>query len=117
MVVGEGLFVASLLTLRVVACGNAFSLPLESNLSRSFSSFPASKEYEAWYQEEVLSYLKVMVVGEGLFVASLLTLRVVACGNAFSLRSNRTLVEASHPSLHRKSMRHGANRKFIAIRK
>ena len=25
-------------------------------------------------------------------------LRVVAFGNAFSLRSNRTLVEASHPS-------------------
>ncbi len=31
-----------------------------------------------------------MVAGEGLFVASRLTLRVVACGNAFSLRSNRT---------------------------
>ncbi|EGD6365773.1 hypothetical protein IAJ99_001625 [Salmonella enterica] len=43
---------------------------------------------------------EVMVVGEGLFVAPLLTLRVVACGNAFSLRSNRTLVEASHPSLY-----------------
>ena len=28
----------------------------------------------------------------------LLALRVVACGNAFSLRSNRTFVEASHPS-------------------
>ncbi len=41
-----------------------------------------------------------MVVGEGLFVAPLLTLRVVACGDAFSLRSNRTLVEASQPSLH-----------------
>ncbi|EHT08021.1 hypothetical protein HMPREF9690_02751, partial [Raoultella ornithinolytica 10-5246] len=26
-----------------------------------------------------------MVAGEGLFVASRLTLRVVACGNAFSL--------------------------------
>jgi hypothetical protein len=33
-----------------------------------------------------------------------LALRVVASGNAFSLRSNRTLVEASHPSLHRKNM-------------
>ena len=40
MVVGEGLFVASLLTLRAVACGNVLSLSLESNLSRSFSSFP-----------------------------------------------------------------------------
>ena len=39
-----------------------------------------------------------MVVGEGLLVATLLALRVVACGNAFSLRSNRTFVEASHPS-------------------
>ena len=39
-----------------------------------------------------------MVVGEGLFVASLLTLRAVACGNVLSLRSSRTLVEASHPS-------------------
>ncbi len=45
-----------------------------------------------------------MVAGEGLFVASRLTLRVVACGNAFSLRSNRTLVEASHPSLHGQNM-------------
>ena len=39
-----------------------------------------------------------MVVGEGLLGALRLALRVVACGNAFSLRSNRTLVEASHPS-------------------
>jgi len=43
-------------------------------------------------------FQKKMVVGEGLLVAVLLALRVVACGNAFSLRSNRTLVEASHPS-------------------
>ena len=40
MVVGEGLLSAVRLALRVVACGNAFSLTLESNLSRSFSSFP-----------------------------------------------------------------------------
>ena len=39
-----------------------------------------------------------MVVGEGLLSAMRFALRVVACGNAFSLRSNRTLVEASHPS-------------------
>ncbi len=39
-----------------------------------------------------------MVVGEGLLGALRLALRVVACGNVFSLRSNRTLVEASHPS-------------------
>ncbi len=41
---------------------------------------------------------EVMVVGEGLLSAARFALRVVACGNAFSLRSNRTLVEASHPS-------------------
>lgn len=51
-----------------------------------------------------LNDMKVMVVGEGLLGALRLALRVVACGNAFSLRSNRTLVEASHPSLHRKFM-------------
>ncbi len=41
---------------------------------------------------------EVMVVGKDYSELKLLTLRVVACGNAFSLRSNRTLVEASHPS-------------------
>ncbi len=40
----------------------------------------------------------VMVVGERLLSAARFALRAVACGNAFSLRSNRTLVEASHPS-------------------
>ena len=40
MVVGEGLFVASLLTLRAVAFGNVLSLSLESNLNRRFSPFP-----------------------------------------------------------------------------
>ena len=47
MVVGEGLLGALRLALRVVAFGNAFSLPLESNLSRSFSSFPVRAEYGA----------------------------------------------------------------------
>ena len=41
-VVGEGLFVASLLTLRAVACGNVVSLSLDSNLGRRFSPFPIS---------------------------------------------------------------------------
>ena len=45
MVVGEGLLSAARFALRVVACGNAFSLALESNLGRSFSSFPAWAEY------------------------------------------------------------------------
>ncbi|HAT7578068.1 TPA: hypothetical protein JAW54_002058 [Citrobacter freundii] len=43
MVVGEGLLSAARFALRVVACGNAFSLTLESNLGRSFSSFPNRK--------------------------------------------------------------------------
>ena len=45
MVVGEGLLSAARFALRVVACGNALSLALESNRSRSFSSFPAWAEY------------------------------------------------------------------------
>ena len=60
--------------------------------------FPVTEMHDAWCKKEVWSYLKVMVVGEGLLGALRLALRVVACGNAFSLRSNRTLVEASHPS-------------------
>jgi hypothetical protein len=42
--------------------------------------------------------MEVMVVGEGLLGALRLALRVVACGNAFSLRSNRTLVEVILPA-------------------
>ena len=42
MVVGEGLFVASRLTFRAVACGNVLSLALESNLNRRFLPFPTS---------------------------------------------------------------------------
>ena len=45
MVVVEGLLGALRLALRVVACGNALSLALKSNLGRSFSSFPAWAEY------------------------------------------------------------------------
>ncbi len=45
MVVGEGLLSAARFALRVVACGNALSLALKSNLGRSFSSFPAWAEY------------------------------------------------------------------------
>ena len=50
--------------------------------------------------------------GGGRITRLRLALRVVACGNAFSLRSNRTLVEVSHPSLHRKNIWHGANMRF-----
>ena len=42
MVVGEGLLSAARFALRVVACGNALSLALESNLSRRFLPFPLS---------------------------------------------------------------------------
>ena len=45
MVVGEGLFVASLLTLRAVAFGNVLSLSRESNLNRRFSPFPISANF------------------------------------------------------------------------
>ena len=38
------------------------------------------------------------VVGEGLLGAKAPRLRAIACGNVLSLRSSRTLVEASHPS-------------------
>ena len=41
-----------------------------------------------------------MVVGEGLLSAARFALRVVACGNALSLASSGTVVEASHPSPH-----------------
>jgi hypothetical protein len=63
----------------------------------------------------IVDFLEVMVVGEGLLGALRLALRVVACGNAFSLRSNRTLVEASHPSPLRKCMMRGAKRIFRVI--
>ena len=39
-----------------------------------------------------------MVVGEGLFVASLLTLRAIAFGNILSLSLKSNLNEGSHPS-------------------
>ena len=50
---GEGLLSASRFALRVVACGNAFAT-LESNLGRSFSSFPALKNHGALCFERVL---------------------------------------------------------------
>ncbi len=85
MVVGEGLLSAARFALRVVACGNALSLALKSNLGRSFSSFPAWAEYLIADSLRVQGLLKVMVVGEGLLSAARFALRVVACGNALSL--------------------------------
>ncbi len=85
MVVGEGLLSAARFALRVVACGNALSLALKSNLGRSFSSFAAWAEYLIADSFENSGLLKVMVVGEGLLSAARFALRVVACGNALSL--------------------------------
>ncbi|ELW16932.1 hypothetical protein EC71982_1785, partial [Escherichia coli 7.1982] len=66
MVVGEGLLSAARFALQVVACGNALSLALESNLSRSFSSFSAWAEYLFTDSlESSGTFEKVMVVGEG----------------------------------------------------
>ncbi len=45
MVVGEGLFVTSFLTLRAVAFSNVLSLSLESNLIRRFLPFPVSASF------------------------------------------------------------------------
>ncbi len=111
MVVGEGLLSAARFALRVVACGNALSLALKSNLGRSFSSFPAWAEYLIADSFENSGAFEsdggggritqrcalrpsgrclrqrslAMVVGEGLLSAARFALRVVACGNALSL--------------------------------
>ncbi len=124
-------------TVRVVACGNALSLTLEPNLSRSFSSFPAWAEYliadslessgtfesdggggrirtfevddgrftvcSLWplgnptRGNSNFEVMLEMVVGEGLFVASLLTLRAVACGNVLSLSLESNLSRRFSP--------------------
>ena len=137
MVVGEGLLSAARFALRVVACGNALSLALKSNLGRSFSSFPAWAEYlitdsfesSGTFESDggggrirtfevddgrftVCSHWPLgnptrgnsnfevmleMVVGEGLFVASLLTLRAVACGNVLSLSLESNLSRRFSP--------------------
>ncbi|EFA6942161.1 hypothetical protein C4P83_000302 [Escherichia coli] len=76
MVVGEGLLSAARFALRVVACGNALSLALKSNLGRSFSSFPAWAEYLITDSFE----------SSGAFESD---------GGGGRIR---TLVEASHPS-------------------
>ncbi len=98
MVVGEGLFVASLLTLRAVACGNVLSLSLESNLSRRFSPFPD----ECKLSQSHRSY-HIAVVNYGGGGKDYSSLRSSPFGPlpvaTFSrFRSNRTLVEGSHPS-------------------
>ena len=60
MVVGEGLFVASLLTLRAVASGNVVSLALDSNLNRRFSPFPTSANIAISHR-----YYHIAVVNNG----------------------------------------------------
>ncbi len=137
MVVGEGLLSAARFALRVVACGNALSLALKSNLGRSFSSFPAWAEYliadslgssgtfesdggggritqrcalrpsgrclrqrslagarvEPWSKLLILPRMGRIF----LFVASLLTLRAVACGNVLSLSLESNLSRRFSP--------------------
>ncbi len=85
MVVGEGLLSAARFALRVVACGNALSLALKSNLGRSFSSFPAWAEYLIADSFENSGAFESDGGGEGLLSAARFALRVVACGNALSL--------------------------------
>ncbi len=101
MVVGEGLLSAARFALRVVACGNALSLALESNLSRSFSSFPAWAEYLIADSLESSGTFESDGGGGKDYSA----LRASPFGSlpAATLsrwRSSRTLVEASHPSPH-----------------
>ena len=42
-----------------------FLATLESNLSRSFSSFPVTEKHDARCEQKVKRYLEMMVVGEG----------------------------------------------------
>ena len=62
MVAGEGLFVASLLTLRAVACGNVLSLSLESNLNRRFLPFPITANFATCHR---FYYITVVNNGGG----------------------------------------------------
>ena len=83
MVVGEGLLSAARFALRVVACGNALSLALKSNLGRSFSSFAAWAEYLIADSFENSGAFESD--GGGGRITQRFALRVVACGNALSL--------------------------------
>ncbi|EFV1286836.1 hypothetical protein H3J65_000013 [Salmonella enterica] len=81
---GEGLLSAARFALRVVAYGNAFSL--RSNRTLVEASHPSRTErYKVLCLTGIRYATRVMVVGEGLLSAARFALRVVACGNAFSL--------------------------------
>ncbi len=71
---------------------------LESNLSRSFSSFPMGQNIEYRRVIGLRCFLRRWWWGKDYSALKRLALRAVACGNVLSLRSSRTLVEASHPS-------------------
>ncbi len=71
---------------------------LESNLSRSFSSFPVGQNIEYRRVIGLRCFLRRWWWGKDYSALKRLALRAVACGNVLSLRSSRTLVEASHPS-------------------
>jgi hypothetical protein len=95
--VGEGLLGASAFALRVVACGNAFSLRSNRTLIEGSRPSPSGEKRgaEHWPDNEDT---EKSGGGGRITRRKRLALRVVACGNAFSLRSNRILIEGSRPS-------------------
>ncbi|CTQ28649.1 hypothetical protein CH1034_240146 [Klebsiella pneumoniae] len=68
-------------------CPGYQTAPLVASLSEA----RAMRQQNRWLRVQ-------QVVGEGLLGAKAPRLRAIACGNVLSLRSSRTLVEASHPS-------------------
>ena len=73
------------LALRAVACGNVLSLALESNLSRSFSSFPMGQNIEYRRVIGLRCFLRRWWWGKDYSALKRLALRAVACGNVLSL--------------------------------
>ena len=73
------------LALRAVACGNVLSLALESNLSRSFSSFPMGQNIEYRRIIGLRCFLRRWWWGKDYSALKRLALRAVACGNVLSL--------------------------------
>ena len=68
-----------------IACGNVLSLALESNLSRSFSSFPMGQNIEYRRIIGLRCFLRRWWWGKDYSALKRLALRAVACGNVLSL--------------------------------
>ncbi len=98
MVVGEGLLGAKAPRPSGRCLRQRSLASLESNLSRSFSSFPMGQNIEYRRVIGLRCFLRRWWWGKDYSALKRLALRAVACGNVLSLRSSRTLVEASHPS-------------------